>query len=115
MTKRLLPHTTLDHDMTIINEIHDPIALLTDLITDPLIDMTLVIDIDHVQIQEIGTISQDTHLLIDHLQYQEILKTLNHVHTQIQETNLIHCKHNTKHTQLTLKYTCIIQLKWQMP
>ena len=36
MTKILLLHNTLDHDMTIINEIHDPIALFTDLLTDPL-------------------------------------------------------------------------------
>ena len=36
MTKIPLLHNTLDHDMTTINEIHNPIALLTDLLTDPL-------------------------------------------------------------------------------
>ena len=99
--------------MTTLNEIHDPIALLTDLYTDPLTDMTLVTDIDHVHIQEITTILQDTHLHIDHLHDQEILEFLDPVHLQIQETNLIQNNHNTKVTQLTSKNTCITQLKWQ--
>ena len=114
MTKILLLHNTLDHDRTSINEIHDPIALLTDLLTDPHIGMTLVLDIDHVHVQEIITILQDTHLLIDQLQDLEILDTLDHVHIPIQEINLRQYNHNTKMTQLTLKCTCIIQLKWQM-
>ena len=113
MTKMLLLHNTPDHDMTTINEIHDPIALLTDLLTDPLTGMTLVIDIDHVHIQEITTILQDTHLHIDHLHDQQILDLLDHVHIPIQGIILIQYNHNTKMTQLTLKYTCIIQLKWQ--
>ena len=85
--------------MTNINEIHDPVALLKDLPTDPLVDMTLVVDIDHVHIQEITTILQDTHLRRDHLQDQEILDTLDHVHISIQEINLIQYNHNTKMTQ----------------
>ena len=56
MSKVLLLHNTLDHDMTTINEIHDSIALLTDLLTDTLTDMTLVIDIDHARVEEITTI-----------------------------------------------------------
>ena len=36
LTKILLLHDTLDHDMPFTNEIHGPIALLTDLLTDPL-------------------------------------------------------------------------------
>ena len=72
-TKVLLLHNTLDHDMTTINEIHDHIALLTDLLTDPLTDMTHVKDTNHARIQEITTISQDIHLHIDHLLDQEIL------------------------------------------
>ena len=52
MTKILLLHNTLDHDTTTTEEIHDYTALLTDLLTDPLIDMILVIGIDHVHIQE---------------------------------------------------------------
>ena len=62
MTRVLLLHNTLDHDMTIIKEIRDPIALLTDLLSDPLIDMTLFTDIDHARIQKITTILQDPHL-----------------------------------------------------
>ena len=114
MTKTLLRHNTLNSEMTIINEIRHPIALLTVLLTDALIDMTLVKDIDHIHIQGIITILQDTHRLIDHLQDQEILDILDHVHIQTREINLIQNNHNTKQTHLTLKYTCIIQLKWQM-
>ena len=86
MTKLLLLHITIDHDMTITNEIHDPIILLTDLLTDPLTGMTLVIDIDHAHFQEITITLQDTHLQIDHLPDQEILDFLDLVHFQIQET-----------------------------
>ena len=114
MTRVLLLHNTQDQDMIIIKEVRDPIALLTDLLTDPLIDMTLVIDIDHIPIQEITTILQDTHLPPDHLPDQEILDILDHVHIQIQEKNSIQYKHNTKEIRLILKYICIIHLKWQM-
>ena len=110
-TKILLLYNTLDHDTTTINEIHDPIALLTELLTHPLTGMTLVIDIDHVHLQEITTVLQDSHLHIDHLHDQEILDFLDHVHIPIQGINLIQYNHNTKMTHLTSKYTCIIQLK----
>ena len=113
MTKKLLFHNTPDHDMTTINEIHDPTALLTDLLTDPLTGMTLVIDIDHVHIQEMTTLLQDTHLHIDHLHHHEILHILEHVRYQIKETNLIQYNHKPKMIQLISKYTCITQLKWQ--
>ena len=113
MTKVLLLHNTLDHDMTTINEIHDPIALHTDLLTDPLTDMTLVIDIDHARIQETTTILQDKRLHIDHLFDQKILDFLDLVHIQIQETNLIQYNLNTKTIQSTLMYICNTQLKWQ--
>ena len=69
--------------------------------------MTLVMDIDHVHIQEITTTLQDTHRPIDHLQDQAILVTLDHVHIQIQDLNLMQYNDNTKQTQLTLKYICI--------
>ena len=108
--KILLLHNTLDHDMTTINEIHGPIALLTDLFTDPLTDMTLVIETNHVHIREITTILQDTHLHIDHLHDQEILDIQDHVHIRIPGINLIQYN-NTKMAQLTSKYTCITQLK----
>ena len=42
MTKVLLLHNTLDHDMSTIKKIRVPIALFTDLLSDPLIDVTLV-------------------------------------------------------------------------
>ena len=51
--------------------------------------MTLFIDIDHLQTQEITTILQDTHVHIDHLHDQEILDILDHVHIPIPEINLI--------------------------
>ena len=113
MTKVLLLHKTLDHEMTTINETHNPIARITDLLTDPLTDMTLVIDVAHAPFQEITTILQDVHLHLDHHHEQEILHLLDAVHIQIQETNLIQYNHNTKMIKLTSKYTCITQLKWQ--
>ena len=79
MTKVLLLHNTLDHDMTITKEIRDPIALLTDLRTD----IALVIDIYHARIQEITTILQDIHFHIHHLHDQKILDFLDPVHIQI--------------------------------
>ena len=48
MTRVLLLHKTLDHDMTTIKEIRDPIALITDLLADPLIDVTTVTDKDPI-------------------------------------------------------------------
>ena len=114
MTKKLLLHNTLDHDTTTTKEIHDHTALLTDLLTDSRKDMTLLIDIVHNRVHEITTILQDTHRPIDHLQDQEIPDVPDHVHIQTQEINLIQYNHNTKQTQSNLKYTCIIQLKWQL-
>ena len=114
MTKILLLYNTLDHDTTTTKEILDHTALLTDLLTDLLIDMTLVIDIDHVLIKEMTTVLQHTHRPIDHLQDHEILDFLDHVQIQIQERNLIQYNHNIKQTQLSLKYTCITQVRWQM-
>ena len=61
MTKVLLLHNTLVHDMTIINEIRDDVASLIDLHTNQPIDVTLVTDIDHVHIHEI-TILHDIFL-----------------------------------------------------
>ena len=114
MTKILLLHNTLDHDMIITKEILDPTVLLTDLPTDLLTDMTLFIDIDHVPIQDIIPILQDIHLHIDHLLDHEILDTLDHVRILKQEINLIQYEHNIKQIHLILKYICTIQLKWQM-
>ena len=114
MTKLLLLHNTLEHDMITTKEIPDHTVLLIDLLTDLPKDMTFVIDIDHVPIHERTTIFQDIHPPIDHLQDHEILDILDHVHFQIQEIYLKQYSHNIKQTQLILKYTCITQLRWQM-
>ena len=55
MTRVLLLIKTLDHDMTTINETCDLISLLIDPLTNHLIDVILVTDIDHAHIQEIIT------------------------------------------------------------
>ena len=113
MTKILLLHNTLDHDMTTTKEILDHTVLLIELLTDFPTDTTLVIDIDHVPTQD-TIFLQDIHCPIDHLQDHEILDILNHVHLQIQEIDLIQYNHNIEQIQLFLKYTCITQLRWQM-
>ena len=75
MTKVPLLHTTLDQDMIHTNVILDLTVLLTDLLIDPHIDKTLVLDTDHAPIQE-TTNSQNTQIHIDHLQDQETLDFL---------------------------------------
>ena len=52
MTKVLLLHNTLDHDMILTDAIHGLTALHTDLHKDLLIDTTLALDIVHALIQE---------------------------------------------------------------
>ena len=113
MTRILLLHITHNHDMTNINETRDLNTLLTDHLTNHLIDVILVADIDHAHIQDITTILQVTHLLLDHLQDQEIVDFPDLAHTQRQETNLIQYNHKLKMIQLILKYICITQPKWQ--
>ena len=63
-------------------------VLLIDLLIDPHIDKTLVLDTDHAPIQEI-TNSQSTQIHIDHHQDQEILDFLDLAHTQITEIKSI--------------------------
>ena len=58
MTKVLLLHTTLDHDMIRTNVIPGPTVLHTDPHKDLHIDTTLVLDTDHAPIPE-TTISQN--------------------------------------------------------
>ena len=87
MTKVLLLHTTPDQDMTHTNVILDLTVLLTDLLIDPHIDKTLVLDTDHALIQE--TNSPNTQIHIDHLQDQETLDFLDLAHTQIPEIKSI--------------------------
>ena len=88
MTKVLLLHTTLDHDMIHTNVIPGPIALHTDLHTDPHIDTTLVLDTDHAPIAE-TTNSQNLQVHTDHLQDQETLDFLDLAPTPIPETKLL--------------------------
>ena len=52
MTKVPLLHIILDQDTIHTNVIRDLIVLLTDLLIDPHIDKTLVLDTDHAPIQE---------------------------------------------------------------
>ena len=88
MTKVLLLHTTPDQDMIHTNVILDLTVPLTDILIDPHIDKTLVLDTDHAPIQEI-TNSPNTQIHIDHLQDQEILDFLDLAHTQIPEIKSI--------------------------
>ena len=86
--KKLLLHTTLDHDMIHTNVILGLTVLLTYLLIDPHIDKTLVLDIDHPPIQE-ATNSQSTPFHIDHLQDQETPDFLDLAHTPVPEIKSI--------------------------
>ena len=88
MTKLLLLHSTLDHDMILTNVIPGLTALHTDPRTDLLIDTTLAIDTNHAPIPE-TTNSQNIQIYTDHLQDQENLDFLDLAHTPIPETKLI--------------------------
>ena len=88
MTKVLPLHNTLDHGMILINVIHGLTVLHIDLRIDLLIGTTLVLDIDHVPIQE-TIILLKIQIHIDHRLDKEILDTLDPVHTPILETKLI--------------------------
>ena len=92
MTKVLLLHNTLDHDMILTNAIHGLTALHTYLRIDLRIDTTLVQDIDHALIQE-TIILQNAQIHTDHLQHQEILDFLDPVHTPILKTKSIRYNH----------------------
>ena len=88
MTKVLLLHNTLDHDMILTNVTPGLIALHTDPRTDLLIDTTLALDTDHAPIQETINL-QNIQLHTDHLQDQENLDFVDLTHTPILETKLI--------------------------
>ena len=72
MTKVLLLHNTLDHEMIPTNVIPGLTALHTDTHTDLLIDKTLALDTDRAPIPE-TTNSQNIQIHIDHLQDQKNL------------------------------------------
>ena len=88
MTNVLLLHSTLDHDMILINAIHGLTALHTDLLIDLLKDTTLALDIDHSPIQETINL-QDIQIHTDHLPDEEILDFLDPVHTPVLEIKSI--------------------------
>ena len=87
MTEELLLNITHAHDMITTNEILDCIILFIDH-TDHHIDTILVLDRDHVLIQE-TIILQDKSLHLDLLQDQEILDILDPARTLIQGTKVI--------------------------
>ena len=87
MTKVLLLHNTLDHDMILTNVIPGLTALHTDPRIDLLIDTTLALDTDHAPIPE-TIILQKIQNHTDHLLDKEILDFLDPVHTPILETKL---------------------------
>ena len=88
MTKVLLLHNILDHDLIHTNVIPGPTVLPTDLQIDPHIDTTLVLDTDYAPMPE-TTNSQKIQIHTDHLQDQETLDFLNLAHTPIPEIKLI--------------------------
>ena len=88
MTKVLLLHNTLDHDMILTNVIPGLIALHTDPRTDLLTDTTVALDTNHAPIPE-TIILQNIQIHSDHLLDQENLDFLDPVHTPILETKLI--------------------------
>ena len=88
MTKVLLLHTTLDHDIIHTNVTPGPTVLPTDPHTNPHIGTTLVLDTDHAPIPE-TTNSQNIQIHTDHLQDQETVDFLDLAHTPIPETKLI--------------------------
>ena len=88
MTKVLLLHSTLDHDMIHTNMSPGLTALHTDPHTDLRINRTLALDIDHAPIPETTNL-QNIQVYTDHLQDQETLDFLDLVHTPIPETKLI--------------------------
>ena len=88
MTKVLLLHNNLDHDMILTNVISGLTALHTDPRTDLLIDTTLALDTDHAPIPETRN-SQNIQIHTDHLQDQENLDFLDLAHTPIPETKLL--------------------------
>ena len=112
MTKILLLHITLDHDMTHINAIHDLIARHSELHIDLLIDQTLVLDIDHALSQE-NAISQSIQIPTDHLPDQETLDIQDLAQILTPEIKSIQYNLKTHLTLQNLKYICIIPRQWQ--
>ena len=88
MTKVLLLHNTLDHDMILTNVIPGLTALHINPPTDLLIATTPALDTDHAPIPETTNLP-NIQIHTDHLQDQENLDFLYLAHTPILETRLI--------------------------
>ena len=84
MTKVLLLHNILDHDMIPTNEIHAFTVHHTDLLLDHLIDTTLALGIHHALFLE-TVILQNIQIRTDHFPDQETTDFLDLVHTPIVE------------------------------
>ena len=97
MTKVLLIHNTLDHEMILTYAIPGLTVLHTDPRIDLLIDTTLALDIDHAPIPE-TIILQNIQIHTDQLLNQKILDFLDPVHIPILETELIWYNHKTNLT-----------------
>ena len=80
MTKELLLHNTLDHDMILTDAIHGLTTLDTDLHIDLLIDTTLALDIDHAPIQE-TIILQNTQITSSQRPFQVIFNPVKGINT----------------------------------
>ena len=87
MTKVLLLHSTLDHDMILTNVIPGLTALHTDPGTDLLIDTTLALDTDHAPMPETTNL-QNIQIHTDDLQDHENLDFPDLAHTPNLETKL---------------------------
>ena len=94
MTKVLLLHSTLDHDMIHTKVTPGLTALHTDPHTDLRIDTTLALDIDRAPIPDIINL-QNIQIHTDHLQNQETLVFLDLVHTPTPESSYT-IKYSTK-------------------
>ena len=113
MKNALLLHNTLVHDVTIIKETHDLIALSVDPHTNHLSDVTPVTDIDHAHTLEIIILHYTHPSFRPPSRPRDFLLFLDLAHTQIQEINLMQSNHKRNMIQLISKYICIIQHKWQ--
>ena len=113
MIEILLLHIIPGLDMTTIREFLSHIVHHTDFLTDHLTDVIHVPAIN-LDLTPDKTTFKDILLLTDHLPDLEILDILDPVHILVHETKLIIFNHKLLQIQLTFKYTCITQQKWQM-
>ena len=113
MIELLLLHIIPGLGMTTVKEILVHIVHHTDLLTDHLTD---VIHVPYISLDLTLEIIpfKDKLLLTDRRPDLEILDILVLVQILVHETKLTIFNHKLLQIQLTLKYTCITQQKWQM-